>query len=316
MKVFGDSEEIISRELVDAKDDAWFQARREGITATDIGAITGNSAFGKTAFTVYWTKIADLRSPSNEQMDVGTDWQDDVLKRAYELGKKTYAWDYVAKPGLLRSQEVGWMLASVDALVREGDIWVPLEIKTSAKYEGFGTDGTDEIPRDYWLQVAWQAMVVGSNYGYLAVMMPSHRIHIYRVERNSDWDWAYREAESFRDTYLIPENPPEVVGTGSELAVMKKVSKLNTEMTIKVDPELHSLISELRHLRSTKRDYERLIESCEVRLLERMGDASTVVGINDEPLIVRNVVKRKGYSVEPTEFKTLRLPRERKVEEL
>ena len=314
---YGLADEILSRRDVDNQEETWFQLRREGITATDIAALTGNSARGDTPFTVYWKKVADLRQPANEQMNAGTAWQETALEMAFKRGGKLWPdrWVQIAKPGLLRNIETPWMLCSPDAIVHEeGHGWVPLEIKTSRYYEGFGTEGTDEIPRDYWCQVAWQAMVLGSHIGYCGVLMPDHQIRLFVIEKTADWDWMVSEAKTFRDEFLIPENPPMVVGTPAELRVMKRVSKLNPDKMVEADDELVTLIAELRHLRSTRSDYERLEKACQVRIFEKMGEAQAVVK-NDDTLVVRNTIERKGYTVEPSKYQTLVLKKERKSEE-
>jgi predicted phage-related endonuclease len=257
-------------------------------------------------------------------MDAGTAWQDTATDMAFKRGQELYEgmWRELAKPGLIRNAEAPWMLASVDALVLESEggldtgQWVPLEIKTSRGYEGFGTEGTDEIPRDYWCQVAWQAMVVGSDHGFLGVLLPNHQVRLYEVRFDSDWDWMRRVAEEFRAEHLIPENPPMVEGTSEELHVMKRVQLLDPETVINADDELSSLIAELKHLRSTIRDYGELANKCEVRIREKMRDAKTAVDANGNPLLVRNVVNRKGYSVEPGSFETLVLKKPKEVKEL
>jgi putative phage-type endonuclease len=325
MRGYGKAEEILSREKVDAHDEEWYRLRREGITATDIGALTGNSLYGKTAFTVYWTKVADLRTAPDAQMKAGLDWQETALQMAYKHGGDFYEglWEGLAKPGLLRNSQRPWMLCSPDALVYvKGDGWVPLEIKTSARWNAsdgsplFGTEGTDEMPRDYWCQSAWQAMVVGARYGYVAVLMPNHRVKIYRVNWDSDWDWMKAEAYRFLENHLYPEEPPELSGTTAELQVMKRVQQLDPESVIDLDEEMLALAAEMRHLRATIRDYEQLKDKCEARIREKMGKAKTATDQYGNPVFVRRVVKRKGYTVDDTEYEVLDVKKPRKVEEL
>lgn len=311
---YGAAEEILSRADVDAHADEWFQLRRQGITATDIAPITGNdNMFGHTAFTVYWTKVEDLRRDPNKAMQSGLDWQDKTLELAYRQGRELYGdrWGDLKLPGLLSRVDAPWQLASPDGTVFERGMGVvPIECKTTNKYEIWGPEGTDQIPTAYQCQVKWQMQVLGAPIGYVAALMPNRQVRLYVIPADPDIAWLVEQADAFRTEYLIPENPPMAIGTGAELSVMKRVQKLNPDATYTANTVLIQALTDLRHARSMQRDYKKIAESAEVRIRDQIGDAKTVVDSAGHTLATRKLVGRKGYSVDPVEYETIRLAKE------
>lgn len=304
--IYGAAEERLSHE--EHLSDAWFQYRRDLITATDVPAIIGVARGGRTSFTVYWTKVEDIRTDATQEMERGRAMEPYVLNAALEeMGNPRSVC-----PGLLVRRDAPWQAASVDALVfsslKDGGIreWVPLEIKTSAQWDEWGTESEKTLPPDYRAQVLWQIQVLGASHGYLAVLMPNHQVRVYLIlPDESDSPWLVRKAEEFYLQHLIARVPPEVSGTATEVRILKRINSLRENTSVEIDPKL---IQELRHIRSMIRDYEALKEGVEARIREAMGDAQ--YGCQDGGVLVeRAKVARKGYTVEPVSYETLRLPR-------
>lgn len=311
---YGAAEEILSRADVDGHADEWFQLRRQGITATDIAPITGNDdMFGHTAFTVYWTKVEDMRRNGTKSMQSGLDWQEQTLELAFRRGQEIFGdrWRTLHRPGLLSRVDAPWQLASPDGVVFERGMGiVPVECKVSNKYEIWGPEGSDQIPMAYQCQVKWQMQVLGAPIGYVAALMPNHQVRLYAIPADPDIAWLVEQAEAFRTEYLIPENPPMAIGTGAELSIMKRIQTLNPEATYTANMEMVQVLSDLRHARAMQRDYKKLAEKAEVRIRELVGSAKTVVDSEGHTLATRKLIGRKGYSVDPVEYEVIRLPKE------
>lgn len=141
----------------------------KSITASKIPAILGCDAFGGTRYQM-WHQIAG-------------NWESDfkgnsATRRGSHLEKGIAEWWLEEHPdhsmewaGTFQSSEYDWAYATPDYIVEEPDGTLAiLEIKTSARMDGFGPNGSSRIPDHYWLQIAWQCIVTGIRKVHVAVL--------------------------------------------------------------------------------------------------------------------------------------------------
>jgi predicted phage-related endonuclease len=194
--------------VVDAESNTerWLRLRQSGIGASESAAILGETAWG-TPLTIYNAKIAD------EVVDVATDTMilghlmEDTIEGFLNMRSERYPQIAAIEPspGLLRSTQWEWMLATLDriAVTPDGQR-VPLEFKSVNDYvaaewrvdagpvgdpdDPFAPKGQDaryHVPRKYQVQVQQQMAVWGSDYAYVAVMLGKDRVELIRVERDN-----------------------------------------------------------------------------------------------------------------------------------
>jgi putative phage-type endonuclease len=149
---------------------------RTAVTASEIATVLGISPWG-SPFNLFHLKRGTISS----------DYDDDVLS----LGRHLEPWvadrwaaDHpgveMGLGGLFASVERPWQMATPDRLLdmpdedgRYGD--GVLEIKTSGSYDGWGEDGTDEIPPYYRAQVLWQLDTLDLKFGHVTCLFLSSR---------------------------------------------------------------------------------------------------------------------------------------------
>lgn len=310
MNTYGQAVEVIPREEVDAKSEEWHSIRRTSITATDACVLSGVPSYGETPFSVYWRKVADIRKPVTKYMNRGTQWEDTLIHIAYQRGGDILEgiWDELVKPGFLTRNVIPdeWMGCTPDALVSVKDTgWCPLEIKTSASWDNWGPELSDEVPLNYKLQVTWQCMVVGAQEGYAACMMPNHEVRVYRIVVDPvDADILKSKAERFLRDHILAEVPPDITGTDAEVTVLKSIFGVNKEKTCVVPT---ALVDELRHVRALARDYSALAKGVEAQIRMTLADASKGVDQDGNVLITRSRGPRKAYEVAETFVDSLRI---------
>lgn len=177
----------------------WLAARRQGVTASEIAVVMGLSPYD-SPFALYHRKRGDLPDVEDTTaMRIGRHLESVVCELfsdahpEYALvgdGRQLYA--HPARQ---------WQLATPDTLVFEGRGALPVavhEAKTSVSYDGWGPDGSDEIPVHYRCQVLWQCDVTGVPDWYLTCLfLPSRTIRIY--EGHVD-DQAGADLKIMRDT--------------------------------------------------------------------------------------------------------------------
>ncbi len=139
----------------DAPRDEWLAARRLGITASEIAAILGISPFD-SAFNLYYKKRGEISEDyDNTAMSLGRHLEPWIADRWAEAHPE---WN-VLPAGLYASSERLWQLATPDRRISHRAriaCTTLLEIKSAGSYDGWGEDGTDEIPPYYRAQCLWQ----------------------------------------------------------------------------------------------------------------------------------------------------------------
>lgn len=160
----------------------WLEARRKGITASEIAVVMGLSPYS-SPYKLYHQKTGVL-PPDDETA-------------AMERGKvlESYIADKFAKAHpefallgtgreLFAHPDRPWQMATPDRNICElltvdpyygrtaayGDLLAVLECKTDAGSEDWGEDGTDEIPVHYRAQVLWQMNVMGVETAHVACL--------------------------------------------------------------------------------------------------------------------------------------------------
>lgn len=157
----------------------WLKYRKQGLTGTDAGAITGMNPY-VSAFQIYQDKISDqIEERDNESMRQGRDLEEYVARRFMEeTGKKVRHANTI-----FQSEENKFMLADFDRLVigeKAG-----LECKTVNAYSADKwKDG--EIPLHYQMQVQHYLAVSGFDRWYIAALIFGKEFIVHEIVRDED----------------------------------------------------------------------------------------------------------------------------------
>ena len=157
----------------------WLKYRKQGLTGTDAGAITGMNPY-VSAFQIYQDKISDqIAEQDNESMRQGRDLEEYVARRFMEeTGKKVRHAN-----AIFQSEENEFMLADFDRLVigeKAG-----LECKTVNAYSADKWKN-GEIPLHYQMQVQHYLAVSGFERWYIAALVFGKEFIIHEIVRDED----------------------------------------------------------------------------------------------------------------------------------
>ncbi len=210
----------------------WHEARRRGITASEIAVLMGLSPWS-SPFALYHRKTGDL--PEQEDttaLSLGRyleQWVADAFARQtglYPVGDGRMLFAHPDRP---------WQMATPDRLLWESPAVYSstatplalLECKTSASYDEWGDDGTDQIPVHYRAQVLWQMDVMGVTAGYVACLfLHSRKLRVYELTMDtlarSDLYLMREEAEMFL-TRIRNRIPPEVDWRPATTGALKRL---------------------------------------------------------------------------------------------
>lgn len=198
-------------------EDLWLQERTRHITGTDAAKLLGLSKFGDP-FTVWLEKTgqAPKKEPSRK-MIAGTRYQQAILDDyALETG---HVVQHVGANALYIGAG-GLLAASLDGLDQTLG-YAPVDAKNvgyTAKDEGWGEEGTDQIPPDYRCQLAAQMAVTGAKLSRLAVLVGGWELKIYQMDRDLKLEEMILEAAGkFWREHVLTKIPP-ALGASEEAA--------------------------------------------------------------------------------------------------
>jgi len=199
----------------------WLEARRKGITASEISVVMGLSPWD-SPYALYHRKTGDLPAQDDTlAMALGRHLESFVAEQfgqRHPFGQAGDGRQLFAHPGR------PWQLATPDRLLTDpGRLPRPpypdtaiavLECKTSSGYDGWGEDGSDVIPVHYRCQVLWQMDVLGVPAGFVACLfLHSRQLRVYELtmddQARADLDLMEREARRFL-MRIDEKNPPEI----------------------------------------------------------------------------------------------------------
>lgn len=223
---------VLPPELTGPEHPEWFAARRQGVTASEIAAILGLSPWD-SAFAIYHRKQGTLDDqPDSDVLSLGRHLEPWIAERWADRHPELH----IDVAGLYASDLRPWQLATPDRLIYDGcncgsvepvDPDSLLEIKHSASYDGWGDEGSDEIPVEYRAQVLWQMDVLGIDTAYVACLFLSSRIireYVLTMDEAARADLAVMvaAAEAFR-TRLDAQVPPPVDGSEATTAALQEL---------------------------------------------------------------------------------------------
>ncbi|MER7063984.1 YqaJ viral recombinase family protein, partial [Streptomyces albidoflavus] len=221
----------------EAPREAWLAARLPGITASEIAAVLGISPF-ESPFSLHWRKRGELgETPDNDAMSLGRHLEPWIADKF----EATHPELTLELAGLYASTDRPWQMATPDRLIfadqpgagaqdylagrlvgRGPDsLW---EGKTSATYDGWGDDGTDQVPAYYRAQVLWQADVFDLPYVDLTCLfLHTKQVRHYRIERDAA-DIAFMRARALEFLRQVDRRAvPPIDGHKATTAALKEL---------------------------------------------------------------------------------------------
>lgn len=277
-------------------------ARRQAIGGSDVAAILGISPW-RTAWEVWAEKVGKLEP-----------WRGNAATEhghAYERAVLDYA-ERDLGCNLIRDVRVpaeGIPLAvTLDAATEtEG---LPVEAKTTGLvgpvHGDWGTPGTDEVPECYLVQVHAQLICTRADIAYLYSLIPGRGTVKYEIvpipELHDEivgtcCDWWTR--------YVVAGDPPPLEET-PPLEVVKRLRR-QPNKSVELDQGdatlcLAVIEAAKSRIKSAKKDKEH----AESELLMMMDDAECGM-LADGRTVTYTEIRRRGYEVQPTTYRTLKV---------
>lgn len=255
--------------------------RSKGVGSSDAAAILGLDPF-RSSYDV-WLEKTGRAEPfaGNEATRLGSRLEAPLRAEVAELiGARVVAATSTFTRGVLR--------ANVDGMVGEAKRGSPLvEIKTTGMLDGWGADGSDEVPERVRMQVMHQMLCSGSDRCYVACLRASRglAVTVHPVEFDPFTAAAIEDAcVEFWERHVLPDIAPDTVPSMATLARVRRDNPVVVDVPVE-------LIEAERRLREALTAAERLHEEARGRLLAALGTATNGQG-GDYIVSYRPVARR------------------------
>jgi putative phage-type endonuclease len=292
---------------------AWLAERRKHIMSTDVAAIAKMSPFSDaTPLHVYLDKLGAYQRPDKKLLRYGRMMEDTCAMAYYET-----TGNHVQPPEeTLTIHPKDQLLAcTLDRTCLVKDERRVLELKYATGFsEGWGEDGTDQIPRHYVLQVQGQMACTDLPAADVGVIFPGGDFKRYTVRRNDEAiAIIIRLAHTFW-AKVQARTPPEIDWSdpGQWPLINKLYPDVEDGKSIILGGDTVGLIEVLEQARLAEYTARKQKDRAKAALRERMGTAGSAICGGWE--ITRKPVHREGYSVDPSDYIDLRI-KKRKVGE-
>lgn len=297
--------------------------RTKSIGGSDVAAILGLSPW-RTPLDVWREKaLGELDDKSSDAMEAGLRFEDPILMHFLNEQVET-----TGKQATLERRKpvvVGHRHASPDALIAQQGWHSLVEVKTTSSGDGWGRDGSSEIPAHYLPQVMHYLDVLELEDAFVPVLLwpsdmrriagltPAETIRAlglrtYRVHYNQALAAQIRDVVAeFWEKHVVAMKPPEP----RDLADAKRCAWAVAGKTVEADDELVELLEAREHYRTVIKDTEALVEQAEMQIRAKLGDAESALGSNGKSIVSCKVVNRAGYTaqVEATSYRGLTVPK-------
>ena len=196
--------------LVPARDEAaWLEARRAGVTASEIAVLMGLSPYG-SPFELFHRKLGTLPAtgPDANVMERGRVLEPYIAEKFGQL--RPEFWIDGTGRELYAHPDRPWQMATPDRTLHQrthdgGYFLRPaavLECKTDGGSDEWGDEGSDEIPVHYRCQVLWQMDVLGTDRALVACLVVDRwKTRVYELALDdaarADLELMRAEAEAF-----------------------------------------------------------------------------------------------------------------------
>jgi len=256
----------------------WLEARRTGITGTDIAATSGLNPH-KKVYDVFLDKLGLVDEDADNPFIRRGRRMEPVLVEDYEemAGLKT------VKVGLVRHPEHSFVLGTPDRLVvdEDGNILHGLEVKTANARQApfWGPPETDIIPDQYLLQCQWYMLATDIKRWDVIVSIGGELPQIYHVEFNEELcSKLLNIAEQFWNDNVLKKDPPSADASESAAKMLAKLYRKADLDLIEAGQEEDSLVSSLMEKKEELEKLQEEVRLLENKLKERIGDHEGLKG--------------------------------------
>jgi len=256
--------------------DDWLRERMTGIGGSDAPAVLGLSKW-RTPMDVFLDKLGQ-----------GTELVESELMKWGRLLEPVVRQEYAERRGetvrlapheLIRHPTMGHMFCTPDGITDSGRLY---EGKVARSAEGWGEEGSDEVPEAYFIQVQHSLIVTQLPVADVAVLIGGSDFRIYEVPADEETQELIIDAEAAFWNRVKTGEPPEPK-TAEDAQKRFRTARPGSERTATHDIE--GIVGNLRRIQAQRIELEGMEDAHRALVMGFLGDAEILVDLNGKPLV-------------------------------
>lgn len=287
----------------------WLKERKELLTASDVAAILGENPF-KTNIDVYIDKTSDDICQSDmDHLKFGRDVEG-AIAGLYESRTGRPVADLGATV-IQRHSDIRWLGATLDRMTKVGGNDATLQLKHVSKFDN-KDEWVEDPPAVYQIQCQIEAACKGTELFSLAGMFPGYQLGYVDMPFSQSFiKTIYPVIDEFWNHNVKKKIPPELIEHSKNLESVKALYNSESGETVMLSDEELSLVYGWEAAKHNARDASKTAKNIEAELRHKVGNA-TFASLPDGRFLTLKTTERKGYTVQPTSYRTLRVTKKLK----
>lgn len=251
--------------------------RHEGIGASDTPIIMGYSTY-KTPYQLYLEKIGSITADEEmtEQQYWGNALEPIILRRFEEENNLT-----LHHPDTVYHPDYPFIFANLDGWIESESAVVEAKSANSFQRKEWDMALTDGIPLVYLIQIAKQCLITDATRGYCAVLIGGMEYKQFIYERDATLEDLILKADlEFWDCVKNRREPPPLNTSDCRLKYPVPSPDKIATATYAIQHTLWAL----QDLKLQLKEHEGEEDSYKMRIMEHMGNAEYLMGMDGEML--------------------------------
>lgn len=285
----------------------WLTARRQGIGGSDAAAILGLDPW-KSALAVYYEKIDGRQGEDSLAMELGRELEPFLRRKFQQWLQENEGCqaDVRQEPFILQHSDYPFLLANIDGWFTHPELGpCGLELKTAGEFQREHWDD-DEIPDRYYIQVQHYLAVTGLHNFYIGYLIGNRLFNAKRVPRHETVIGELtRRLQNFWENHILAGVPPAPAGLDCDTDILKKLYPQENGDPAIMLPHMQEQYDAYKTLKKQEKELGLKLESIKQLFMSEMKEAQ--VALVGRKKITWKTIERKGYTVAPTSYRSLRI---------
>jgi putative phage-type endonuclease len=254
----------------------WLKERMAGIGGSDAAAVMGLSKW-KTPLDVFLEKRGEIAA----------DFVDSEPMKWGRLLEPVVRQEYAERSGqvvrltpneVIRHPKLPFMLCTPDGITESGRLY---EGKCARTSDGWGEEGTDQIPEAYWIQVQHSLIVTKLSVADVAVLIGGSDFRVYEVPADPDIHGTIIDIES-AFWRMVEAGEPPAPKTVEDAQRRFRSVRPGSERT--ATQEVEDIVGNLRSVRAQIAELEGIEEMHRALVMGFLGDAEVLTDLKGKTL--------------------------------
>lgn len=286
----------------------WLDIRKGYIGGSDASAILGFNPY-KSSFGIYTEKVLGVTEDLSDNVHIEFGNKMEPIIREWFpqafLKAEGVAIEVSEYPYMIQHPTIPYLSANLDGLMVHPELGQGLiEIKTAGENQ-WKKWQDDEIPEQYYCQIAHYLGVTGLPYAYVVALVGKKLLWKF-IPRNENFITLMNyQLVEFWNKHIVAKEAPLPAGLEDDTKTLKRL--YGSEEPGKL-VELHDHQEDYNRYKELAKELKELgmeQEAIKQKFMQALGDAE--IGFVGSKKVTWKTTHRKGYEVAPTSFRAMRI---------